>query len=82
MNGKTAKLLRRVAKTNVYDVANFKPEIKYMKHNVRGNVVLASECLRTSYKYLKKSYRNGDFTTKTLREELARHALESVETNG
>ena len=70
MRGKTAKLLRKVAATNVYDVKDFTHDVNYIRSNTRKNIMLAPESLRTTYKYLKKSYKKGGFTTRDLIVEL------------
>lgn len=70
MNGKTAKLLRKVARTNPYGVKNMNEDITlYGKHRVTGSTVVAPG-FRSTYKMLKKFYKQRMFTTTDLRNEL------------
>lgn len=81
MNGKTAKLLRRVAETNPYGVKekDFDAESTlYGKHkNGTGTMVIAPG-KRLTYKFLKKFYKQGKFTTADLRNELQSAYLRKV----
>jgi hypothetical protein len=69
MNGKTAKLIRRVASTNPYETKNFDDETRYVYHTNRSTWLLAPG-RRLTIKILKKLYKNGFLTTQTLRDEL------------
>ena len=69
MRGKTAKLLRKLAATNPYNVDNFTVETRYAKQPL-GNYIM-NPGFRLSYKYLKKFYKLGHYNTATIREELA-----------
>lgn len=73
MRGKTAKLLRRVAKTNPYKSEKFEENTLYSRHQVKNNILM-SPGLRLTYKYLKKFYKRGNYTTNDLRKELENNA--------
>lgn len=68
MRGKTAKLLRKVAKTNPYNVKDITGKTLYNRAQVGNNIILA-QGFRLTYKFLKKFYKAGKFTTTELRAE-------------
>ena len=82
MNGKTAKLLRQVARTNPYGVENIdESHTLYGRSKDKTSIVVAPG-FRLTYQYLKKFYEAGMFTTDDLRQELAhakkRKAVEKI----
>lgn len=69
MRGRTAKLLRKVAKTNPYYKTPQTEEVRYKMDKRTGAMVMVA-CERQSYKYLKKFYKQRRYTTADLRAEL------------
>lgn len=70
MNGKTAKLIRKVAKTNPYGVKDIMAPTKYGRSkNSAGTQVLAPG-LRLTTKFIKKFYKQRFVTASDLRTEL------------
>lgn len=68
MRGKTAKLLRSVAKTNPYEIddKNFNSPTRYLVNKDTGVIMLAPG-QRYTYKTLKKFYKRRNFSTRELR---------------
>lgn len=78
MRGKTAKLLRKVAQTNPYEIAKFDPdaETRYIIKSLSGNILNKNSTIflapgyRFTYKQLKKFYKDRKFNTEDLKKEL------------
>jgi hypothetical protein len=68
MNGKTAKLIRKVALTAPYGNKGFdEEETKYV---MRESTIMLAPGVRLTEKLLKKFYKQGKFTTEDLRQGL------------
>jgi hypothetical protein len=80
MRGKTAKLLRNVARTNPYGVENMDGDEKtlYGKSKLDAGSIVIAPGFRMTYRYLKKFYKRGMFTTADLRNELQAGILRKV----
>jgi hypothetical protein len=65
MRGQTAKLIRKVARQNIENT-RVPAESQYTirKHD---NAIILTPCLRQTIKFIKKSYKNGEFTTQDLK---------------
>ena len=71
MNGRMAKLLRKVAKTNPYGVDNITNTKTLYQKSKRKDCIQLAPGLRLTYKYLKRFYKRGEFTAADARQELA-----------
>lgn len=80
MRGKTARLLRRVAKTNPYGDKRKSndDETLYKKSSLHDGSIVIAPGFRMTYRYLKKFYKQGRFTTTDLRAELHSVYLQKV----
>lgn len=78
MNSKTAKLIRKVARTNPYGNKNEdENNTLYGKHKVHGNTVLAPG-FRATCKWLTKFHKEGRITTADLNAELRSVELQKI----
>ena len=72
MNGKTAKLIRKVALTNPYKSPGHDEDtVKYVTNNTNSSTIMLAPGKRLTTKLLKKFYKQGKYTTNDLRKELS-----------
>ena len=73
MNRTVSKLLKKLALTNPYGVNSVSSEVGYTTSKMSGTTTVLKPGLKLTYRYLKKFYKLGHFTTADIRSEIAAH---------